>query len=89
MLFFLVVASYASNQNYPGTSTRPILSESEASLLSEANYLQGWSVEGISIPSQPDYVVGSGQAYTDIQAAVNAAMNAGLYDALFYFFLLY
>lgn len=77
VLLFLVVASYASHQTYPGTSTRPILSDSEASLLSEANYLQGWSVEDISIPSQPDYVVGSGQAYTDIQVAVNAAMNAG------------
>lgn len=80
VLLFLVVASYASHQNYPGTSTRPILSDSEASLLSEANYLQGWNVEDITIPSQPDYVVGNGQAYTDIQAAVNAAINAGLYD---------
>lgn len=89
MLLLLVVASYASHQTYPGTSTRPILSDSEASLLSEANYLQGWSVEDISIPSQPDYVVGSGQTYTDIQVAVNAAMNAGLYNDLFHFCLLY
>ncbi|ERL91726.1 pectinesterase [Dendroctonus ponderosae] len=73
----LVMTSYGSHQTYPGTSTRPVLSNSEAEILSEENYLQGWSVEGISIPSTPDYSVGSTQTYTDIQQAVNAAINAG------------
>lgn len=77
-IFLLAAANAASHQTYPGTSTRPILSDSEAATLSESKYLQGWSVESISLPSSPDYVVNpSGGTYTDIQAAVNAAINAG------------
>ncbi|KAF7286528.1 hypothetical protein GWI33_004931 [Rhynchophorus ferrugineus] len=72
----IVVLSYASHQNYPGTSTRPILSDWEASQYTESNYLNGWSPETINT-WQADYTVGSGKQYSSIQEAVNAAIWAG------------
>lgn len=71
---FLVSCAFAS-QTAPGTSTRPILTSNEAGYFTRDTYLQGWSVDTISI-SSADYVVGSG-GYSTIQAAVNAAINAG------------
>ncbi|ENN83163.1 hypothetical protein YQE_00477, partial [Dendroctonus ponderosae] len=74
-LFLLVVGCAIADQTPPGTSTRPILTSSEASNYQKSNYLQGWSPESIST-SSADYTVGSG-GYSTIQAAVNAAIKAG------------
>ncbi|XP_050303872.1 pectinesterase-like [Anthonomus grandis grandis] len=76
VLQLLVAVAYSSDhQTYPGTSTRPILSDSEAALYTKETYLQGWTPETISTSKQ-DYLVGSG-GYSTIQEAVNAAVTAG------------
>ncbi|KAF7279303.1 hypothetical protein GWI33_007436 [Rhynchophorus ferrugineus] len=63
-----------SHQIYPGTVTRPILSEEESDRFVTKNYLTDWNPEEITIPVTPDYVVKTGES---IQAAVNEAINAG------------
>ncbi|ENN82081.1 hypothetical protein YQE_01541, partial [Dendroctonus ponderosae] len=73
-LLLLAVAYASATQTSPGTSSRPILSSTEAASYTKAKYLQGWTPSTIST-STADYTVGSG--YSTIQAAVNAAINAG------------
>ncbi|KAF7266459.1 hypothetical protein GWI33_020226 [Rhynchophorus ferrugineus] len=74
VLLLCVIAYVAASQTAPGTSSRPILSASESNYYTKSTYLQGWSPSSIST-SKADYTVGSG--YSTIQAAVNAAINAG------------
>ncbi|CAG9763027.1 unnamed protein product [Ceutorhynchus assimilis] len=75
VLALLVAMAFADHQIWPGTSTRPILSDAEASKYTKQAYLQGWTPGTIST-SRADYTVGSG-GFSTIQAAVNAAINAG------------
>lgn len=70
LAFFLGIK--ADHQTYPGTSSRPVLSDSEAESYTKENYLQGWTPEAIQT-SQVDYLVGNG-GYSTIQAAINAAI---------------
>ncbi|CAG9763028.1 unnamed protein product [Ceutorhynchus assimilis] len=75
LLALLVAAAFADHQKYPGTSTRPVLSDAEASKYTKQAYLQGWTPGTVST-SKADYTVGKG-GYGTIQAAVNAAIKAG------------
>lgn len=74
-----------SDQTAPGTSSRPILSANEAKNFVAAHYFSAltpntapWSPSAISLPAQPDFVVGpagtQGVTHTSIQAAVDAAI---------------
>nr|AHC08664.1 pectin methylesterase [Sphenophorus levis] len=75
VLLPVLVALACANQNPPGTSSRPILTASEANYYTKEKYLQGWSPPSIST-NHTDYTVGGG-GYSTIQAAVNDAINAG------------
>ncbi|CAG9764464.1 unnamed protein product [Ceutorhynchus assimilis] len=75
VIIHLLLTTLASHQTYPGTNTRPILSDTEAVQYTKAKYLQGWAPSDIAT-NKADYTVGSG-GYTNIQAAVNAAIKAG------------
>nr|AEE63502.1 unknown [Dendroctonus ponderosae] len=75
VLTLLLVSCVIADQTSPGTATRPILSSSEAAYFTRATYLTDWSPSEISL-SSADYTVGSG-GYSTVQAAVNAAINAG------------
>jgi Protein of unknown function (DUF1214) len=59
------------------TPTRPQLSSTEQGSYTMATFLDGWVPEDVCTPSRGDYVVGSKGAYATVQAAVNAAINAG------------
>lgn len=74
-----------STQTAPGTVSRPVLTADEAKNFTPASYFQSlapnaaaWTPAAISIPSQPDFVVGpagaQGVTHTTIQAAVDAAI---------------
>lgn len=74
-----------SDQTAPGTASRPILSANEAKNFVAARYFASltpntapWSPSPITLPAQPDFVVGPagtpGVTHTSIQAAVDAAM---------------
>ena len=74
-----------SPQTAPGTVSRPVLTADEAKNFTPASYFQSldpnaaaWTPAAISIPSQPDFVVGpagaQGVTHTTIQAAVDAAI---------------
>ncbi|HDX8330390.1 TPA: putative acyl-CoA thioester hydrolase [Raoultella ornithinolytica CD1_MRS_4] len=74
-----------STQTAPGTVSRPVLTADEAKNFTPASYFQSldpnaaaWTPAAISIPSQPDFVVGpagaQGVPHTTIQAAVDAAI---------------
>ena len=74
-----------STQPAPGTVSRPVLTADEAKNFTPASYFQSldpnaaaWTPAAISIPSQPDFVVGpagaQGVTHTTIQAAVDAAI---------------
>ena len=74
-----------STQTAPGTASRPVLTADEAKNFTPASYFQSldpnaaaWTPAAISIPSQPDFVVGpagaQGVTHTTIQAAVDAAI---------------
>ena len=73
-----IVAISASHQNYPGTKTRPVLSDAEAAQYTKAKYLQGWNPGQIQ-HSKADYTVGSGH-YSHIQEAVNAAVKVRFFS---------
>lgn len=75
MLTLFLVSCASAAETSPGTSTRPILSSTEAADFTKTTYLQGWSPSTIST-STADYTVGSDD-YSTIQSAVNAAINAG------------
>lgn len=76
LLVLLCVATiWASHQNWPGNSERPVLSDSEAALYTKDKYLNGWKPETIQ-HTKADYTVGSGH-YSTIQEAVNAAVEHG------------
>ena len=75
-----------SDQTAPGTSSRPILSANEANNFVAKNYFSSltpnsapWTPSSITLPKQPDFVVGpagtEGVTHTTIQAAVDAAIN--------------
>ncbi|KAH1011361.1 hypothetical protein HUJ04_000749 [Dendroctonus ponderosae] len=57
---------------YPGTETRPILSDEEVSKYTEKNYFSDWEPEEIVIPAYPHYLVSAGES---IQEVVNQAIN--------------
>ena len=59
------------------TATRPQLLPSEQGSYTIATFLNGWAPEIVSTPSRGDYVVGSSGGYATVQAAVNAAIEAG------------
>jgi pectinesterase len=75
----------SSNQEAPGSQSRPILSAGEAKNFTQQRYFSDmspdsapWSPSSIAIPQSPDFVVGQangeGVTHTSIQAAVDAAM---------------
>ncbi|MDK9364633.1 putative acyl-CoA thioester hydrolase [Lelliottia wanjuensis] len=75
-----------SEQAAPGTGSRPILSAGEAKNFTAAHYYSAmdpntapWTPSSISIPAQPNFVVGpagtQGVTHTSIQAAVDAAIT--------------
>lgn len=74
LIQLLLATAYADHQAYPGTSSRPVLSDAEAASYTKESYLQGWTPSKINTGANGDYVVGSG-GYSTIQAAVNAAIN--------------
>jgi pectinesterase len=59
------------------TATRPQLSSSEQGSYTIATFLNGWVPQVITTPNRGDYVVGSSGSYATVQAAVNAAIEAG------------
>ncbi len=74
-----------SDQTAPGTSSRPILSAKEAQNFDAQHYFSSltpgaaaWNPSPITLPAQPDFVVGpagtQGVTHTTIQAAVDAAI---------------
>ena len=86
-----------STQTAPGNTARPILSADEAKNFTPAAYFQSlapnaaaWTPSAISLPAQPDFIVGpagtQGVTHTTIQAAVDAAIarhsNRRLYIAI-------
>ncbi|CAM7509023.1 MULTISPECIES: putative acyl-CoA thioester hydrolase [Citrobacter] len=75
-----------SDQTAPGTASRPILSASEAQNFVAKTYFSSltpntapWTPSAITLPAQPDFVVGpagtQGVTHTTIQAAVDAAIT--------------
>ncbi|WP_437749510.1 putative acyl-CoA thioester hydrolase [Enterobacter mori] len=75
-----------SEQVAPGTSSRPILSADEAKNFTQARYFTAmdpnaapWTPSSITLPKQPNFVVGpagaQGVTHTSIQAAVDAAIT--------------
>ncbi|MTD40627.1 putative acyl-CoA thioester hydrolase [Erwinia sp. CPCC 100877] len=75
-----------SDQEAPGSQSRPVLSASEAKNFTQQRYFSDmspdaapWSPSDITIPQSPDFVVGpengEGITHTSIQAAVDAAMT--------------
>ena len=75
-----------STQTAPGTASRPVLTADEAKNFLPASYFQSldpnaaaWTPSAISLPAQPDFVVGpagtQGVTHTTIQAAVDAAIT--------------
>ena len=74
-----------SEQAAPGTASRPVLSADEAKNFQQARYFTAmdpnaapWSPYAITLPAQPNFVVGpagaQGVTHTSIQAAVDAAI---------------
>ena len=61
----------------PSTSTRPQLSSAVAASYTIANFLGSWTPETVNIPASPDYTVSASGTYKTVQAAINAAINAG------------
>lgn len=59
------------------TATRPQISSSEQGSYTIATFLNGWVPEVVSTPGTGDYVVGSTGTYATVQAAINAAIEAG------------
>lgn len=66
---------------YPGTETRPILSDGEVSKYTEKTYFSDWEPEEVLIPSNPHYLVSSGES---IQEVVNQAINENVQDSRIY-----
>lgn len=77
---------HQSNQQAPGTVTRPILSSREALAFTEATYfaatapgMSDWTPHKINLPARADFVVGPSDTpdvqFTAIQDAVNAAIT--------------
>ena len=75
-----------SEQVAPGTSSRPVLSADEAKNFTQARYFTAmdpnaaaWAPSSITLPKQPNFVVGpagaEGVTHTSIQAAVDAAIT--------------
>ncbi|UKJ22610.1 putative acyl-CoA thioester hydrolase [Enterobacter mori] len=75
-----------SEQVAPGTSSRPILFADEAKNFTQARYFTAmdpnaapWTPSSITLPKQPNFVVGpagaQGVTHTSIQAAVDAAIT--------------
>ena len=61
------------------TPTRPQLASTEEGSYTKAMFLGDWVPEDVCLPRRGDYVVGSKgkDAYATVQAAVNAAIEAG------------
>ena len=59
------------------TPTRPQLSSAEQGSYTMATFLGDWMPEDVCPPGRADYIVGSKATYATVQAAVNAAIEAG------------
>ena len=59
------------------TATRPQIPASEQGSYTVATFLEGWAAERVATPSRGDYIVGASGTYATVQAAVNAAIEAG------------
>ena len=59
------------------TPTRPQLASTEQAGYTMATFLGDWVPEDVCLPRRGDYVVGSKGAFATVQAAVNAAIEAG------------
>src|SRR5690349_21026897 len=79
LLGFSGVVSYAATEALLklSTSTRPQLSPSEQGSYTIATFLNGWAPAVVATPSHGDYVVGASGTFATVQAAVNAAIEAG------------
>lgn len=94
-----VSSSIASPQIAPGSSTNPILSATEAAIFSKANYLaysgtvgsavttDAWtpaaSVDTSGCATGTCLTVGTGQSYTTLQAAIQAASSLRNLDRVY------
>lgn len=79
LLGFSAVAGYAATEALLklSTATRPQLSPSEQGNYTITTFLNGWAPAVVATPSQGDYIVGPGGSFATVQAAVNAAIEAG------------
>jgi pectin methylesterase-like acyl-CoA thioesterase len=79
LLGLSALASHAGTAPPPSVSTptRPQLSSSEQGSYTIATFLNGWTPEDVCTPRTGDYVVGIRGTYATVQAAVNAAIEAG------------
>jgi len=79
LLSLVGVGSYAATLALLqlSTATRPQLAPSEQGNYTIATFLGSWTPEVVATPSHGDYVVGAGGTYATVQAAVNAAIEAG------------
>ena len=73
LLSVSTVVSHAATS----TATRPQLSSSEQGSYTIATFLKGWTPAVVATLSHGNYVVGASGTYTTVQAAVNAAIEAG------------
>ena len=78
-LTLLLLLSLSGLSSYAATSTatRPQLSSSEQGSYTIATFLNGWTPAAVTTPTHGEYVVGSTGTYATVQAAVNAAIEAG------------
>ncbi|XP_030762871.1 uncharacterized protein LOC115887551 [Sitophilus oryzae] len=84
VVFALIAVSLkwtgADHQEYPGTETRPVLSDSEASRYTQETVFGDWGPQLIVVPDVPDYTVKVGES---IQKVVNQAFLDGGVDRKF------
>jgi pectinesterase len=77
MALLLLGVSGVVSQAATSTATRPQIPASEQGSYTIATFLKGWSPAVVSTPSHGNYVVGASGTYATVQAAVNAAIEAG------------
>jgi pectinesterase len=77
MALLLLSVSGVVSQAATSTATRPQIPAGEQGSYTIATFLKGWSPAVVSTPSHGNYVVGASGSYATVQAAVNAAIEAG------------
>lgn len=77
LLGLFALVSQAATPLSVSTATRPQLSSSEQGSYTIATFLNGWAPTRVGTPAAGNYIVGSGGTYATVQAAVNAAIEAG------------